>query len=184
MATLFLPPRVARELLDERQRFAQCLRNACDTDAVCDEWNPELRRLDPLMQLVKAPEYTVVGMPLVPGHYHLIRWNEGAPPSVTPVRHADGSFRVPDSSLLDKLRFLDLQSAQVVAAHRVMQAREQIAEAREKANTREARQGSILERYKAVSRTQVSMNDETPWAQNHAGYKRVRGNTRRRPGSP
>ena len=180
MSTLYLPPRVARELLDERQRFAQCLRNACDTDAVCDEWNPELRRLDPLMQLVKAPEYTVIGMPLVPGFYHLLRWNETTAPSVSPVRNADGSFRVPDSALLDKLRFLDLQSAQVVAAHKVMQARERVSAAREKANTREARQGNILERWKSVSRTQITMNTSVPWSQNHRGERAAKGHARRR----
>lgn len=175
MATLYLPPKVARELLDTRQQFAQCLRNATTVDAVCAEWGPELRRLDPLMEMRKAPEYTVIGMPLVPGFYHLIRWNETTAPSVTPVRHADGSFRVPDSALLDKLRFLDLQSAQVVAAHRVMQERERLTAERDKLRTREGRQGNILERFVATQRTQVSMNPDVPWAQNAAGFKRIRG---------
>lgn len=172
---LFVPPSVARELLDERAQFIQALLNACHQDQVCVEWDLELQRLDPRLKMLKAPEHLVIGMPLEPGFYHLVRWNENAPPSVTPVRGEHGEFRVPDSGLLEKLRGLDLQNARVVAQHKLDQARAQASHLRGKLNRRQARQEDTLERWRAVSRTQVSMNTDTPWAQNAAGATRTRG---------
>jgi hypothetical protein len=178
-SSLFVPPSVARELLDERLQFIQTLIRACAKDHICHEWDRELQRLDERMEMFKAPEQLVIGMPLEPGFYHLVRWNETAPPSVTPVRGEHGEFRVPDSGLLDKLRSLDLQNAQVVARHKLEQARAQATHERDKLNRRQARQGDILERWHAVSRTQVSMNTDTPWAQNAAGLARTRGEKRK-----
>lgn len=184
MTDLFVPPRVARELLDERMQFIQALIRACHKDAICNEWDRELQRLDERLEMLKAPEHQVVGMPLEPGFYHLIRWNEGAPPSVTPVRGEHGEFRVPDSGLLEKLKGLDLQNARVVAEHKLQQARAQISHERGKLNRREARRGDMLERWHAVSRTQVSMNTDTPWAQNAAGAVRTRGEKRKQERRP
>lgn len=182
MPHLFVPPRVKQELLEERRQFEQCILNACTTDPVCEQWNKELQRLDPRLRLVKAPEYLVIGMPLEPGYYHLVRDNETTFPTVTPVRGEHGEYREPDSRLLEQLKGMDLWNANVIAAHKLQQETERRQAEQDKHRTRDARQGDILERWHAVSRTQVSMNRETAWSQNQAGQRAAKANARgRRP---
>lgn len=171
MSRLFVPPKVARELLAERQKYVADLDAACHVDQVCKDWTRELRRLDPLLRMVRAPEYPVVGTPLLPGHYHMIRDNPGAPPSVTPVRGPNGEVD-PPGSLLERLKSMDLQDARVVAAREREQREVQASHDRDVQRHREDRDQNILEKWLAVSRTQISMNDSVPWAQNHQGTKR------------
>jgi hypothetical protein len=176
MSRIFVPPRVVRELAQESRQWAADLDKVCHTDQTCEEWTRELQGLDSRLRMVRAPDRPVLGLPLYPGCYHVIRDNDyGAPPSVvTPVRGPDGGFIEPPGRLLDALKEMDLQNSRVVAA---MQARVAAAEAqqeREKANRHERKVDEIAERWDAATRTQVSMNPDTPWAQNAAGLRQVR----------
>jgi hypothetical protein len=48
------------------------------------------------------------------------------------------------------------------------------AKRRREEQERRDRDAEVLERWKAVSRAQVSMNRDVPWSQNHAGRRGVR----------
>src|SRR5258706_6870468 len=115
---LFVPPSVARELLDERQQFSAAVERGTYSDPICEQWDRELKRLDPLLRMRRAYDAYVIGTPLLPGHYHLIRDNPGAPPSVTPVRGPGGEFVYPPGNLLDRLKTMDLWDARVAAMRR------------------------------------------------------------------
>lgn len=171
MPHLFVPPKVARELLEERREYVSLLDEACHVDEVCKDWTRELRRLDPLLRMVRAPEYPVYGTPLIPGHYHMIRANPGAPPSVTPVRGPNGEIE-PPGNLLEKLKGMDLQDARAAADMQRAQREVQAAHDRDHARHRESFDEELVERVAAVTRTQVSMNPDVPWAQNHQGTRR------------
>lgn len=170
MRHVFLPPKVARELIEERQKYVSDLDAACYVDQVCKDWTRELRRLDPLLRMVRAHEYPVIGTPLLPGHYHMIRDNQGAPPSVTPVRGPNGEID-PPGSLLERLKSMDLQDARAVADREREQREVQAAHDRDVERHASARDGELVERVLAATRTQVSMNPDVPWHQNAAGKR-------------
>jgi hypothetical protein len=176
MSRIFVPPRVARELAQESRQWAADLDKVCHTDKVCDEWTRELRGLDRRLRMVRAPDKPVLGLPLYPGCYHVIRDNDfGAPPSVvTAVRGPDGGFMEPPGKLLDALKEMDLQNPRVVAAMRARVAATEAAVEREKQQRHDEKVDEVMERWQAGTRTQVSMNPDTPWSQNAAGLRQVR----------
>lgn len=174
MARIFLPPRVARELLEERHQFAGAVERGTYTDRVCEDWTRELRKLDPRLRMRRAYEYYVIGTPLLPGHYHYVRDNEGAPPTVQPITGPDGEWCEPDGSVLEKLKRSDLQNTRVTRDLEAGRLRVELEQEREKERIRAERQDELLQRWQAASRTQVSMNRDTPWHQNAAGKRGAR----------
>ena len=174
MSRIFLPPKVARELLEERQQFASDIDKVCHSDKTCETWTRELKRLDPLLRMVRAPEHNVLGLPLHAGCYHLIRDNVGAPPSVTPVLGPDGGFTEPPGKLLDELKGMDLWDTRVERMRERIQRAEAEREERQKLARRQEKVEEITERWDAATRTQISMNRDTPWSQNAAGARQVR----------
>lgn len=174
MTRLWLPPKVSRELAEQSQEYNASLNLVCQTDEVCDEWNRELKRLDPYLRMVKAPERPVLGLPLHPAAYHILRDNPTAPTSVIPIVNGDGSPRLPPGRLLEELKGMDLQDVRVERMRERIQRESERAEERRKERVREERQEDTLERWRAVSRTQVSMNPDAPWTQNAAGRRGVK----------
>lgn len=176
MPHLFVPPKVAKELAEEqRVHYRAVLFPLFDfDDPVCKEWNPELRRLDPLIRIGRAkPMAYVPGLPVRPGFYHFLRDNQGAPPTVSAITGADDEWVEPDSGLLRKLQENDLQNPAVLVAMRAEEERVKQEEEREKLRDRDVRQDEIVERWKAGTRTQVSMNPDASWSQNAAGRRGV-----------
>jgi hypothetical protein len=171
---LFLPPKVHADLVEERRQFAADLFNVTYIDDTCVRWNRELRRLDERLSMRRAYDTPVLGMPLEPGLYHLVRDNPDAPPSVTPVRGPDGGFCEPPGGLLEQLKGMDLQNVDVVRTRARIEALEARRVERHKEELREERVEETLERWAAVSETQVSMNREQPWSQNVKGRKGVK----------
>lgn len=171
---VWVPPKVAQELAEEqRGHYRAVLFPLFDfDDPVCRQWNPELRKLDPHIRIGRAkPMAYVPGVPVRPGFYHFLRDNPGAPPTVSAITGADDEWVEPDSGLLRKLQSNDLQNPAVIVAMRAEQERIKEEEERDKLRDREARQGEILERWAAGTRTQVSLNPDVPWSQNAAGRR-------------
>lgn len=177
MSRIFLPPKVAREHRENSREFAAAIKAATFEDPVCHRWNRELARVDPLLRMVKnrSDDAWVVGTPLVPGAYHLLRVNEGAPMSVTPVVDPSGRpLPEPPGRLLEDLKAMDLQNVQVTELRRKVREESDRREERRKELVREQRRDTIAEHWKAVSETSVSMNRDTPWSQNAAGKRGVK----------
>lgn len=177
---VWLPPTVSRELLAEREQFRAVLEDQAvrakliAVKGILDQFNYELQRIDPKLELIRAQESVPAGIPMKPGYYHLVRWNEGAPPSVWPVEGPNGEFEEPTSRVFEMLKHNDLWDPRNM---RLMRQREALAEQaadRQKIRDRQERQEEIMERVAAATRTQVSMNRDTPWSQNASGRRHKR----------
>lgn len=173
---MWLPPQVSAELVEGRRQFRADLEQRMVRDAmlrvksVLDEFNYELKRIDPKLEMVRASENTH-GTPLKPGYYHVIRWNDGAPPSVMTVEGPDGEFVEPTSRVFEKLAREDLWDP---ANMRLLRQRQRLADEaaeRLKLREREDRQQEMFERYQAGTRTFVSLDRSQPWSQNVAGRR-------------
>ena len=130
------------------------------------EWTRELARLDPLLSMVKAPDCQVIGTPLVPGAYHVVRDNPGAPPSLIPIRDEEGRPIHPPGRLLDQLKAMDSWNTNVRAMQQRIRDAEEERQQRDRERRREERQEHILDHYKSVTETSISMNTDSPWTQN------------------
>lgn len=173
----FRAPDVTREQLDVRAKFTAELEQSVRSEMgrikeVFDRFNYDLEQIDPRLQLVRAAPQVAPGSPLKAGFYHLIRDNDNAPPSVITIEGPTGEFVEPSSALFDKLRENDLWNPEVMDRFRKRQDRIDQAAEKQKIREREERQDEIMERWAAATRTSVSMNRDTPWAQNAAGARR------------
>lgn len=186
--SVWVPPKVARELVDERNRFNAEMAERMEVNRLAgemDRFNYQLRQIDDKLELVFIPASADVGTtPCRPGYFHVVRRNEGAPWSVMVVEGEHGEPVEPTSRLFQKLRESDLWNPDVMRSVRDKERLAEEAYEREKQREAEARQGEILERWKAVSRAQVSMNRDTPWSQNAAGQRAAKAaaNDRRNKG--
>lgn len=177
MSRLFVPPHVADELRAESQQFASVVDNACFQDRTCIEWTRELNRLDPLLDMIKAPDQQVLGTPLVPGAYHVRRANPGAPPSLIPVVDEHGVARPhPPGYLLEQLKGMDTWNVNAASMRKRIADEQEAAAQRDEQRRTEARQAQMVKDYKSVTNASVSMNRETAWGQNARGASQQRAN--------
>lgn len=179
MGDLLLPPRVRREIQKEKwaeqraERRAAIRRLLDFDDPVCREWNPVVRKLDPLLSLARArPQAYEPGLHVRPGFYHWVRDNETADMTVEPITGPDGdSFAEPDSSLLDALRSNDLQNPRVWAALIEHRANAEAEREREHRREMDELNENIYERWLAGNRAFVSMDRSAPWTQSAKGRR-------------
>lgn len=177
MSTLFVPPAVAAELVEERRRREAATLNVLREEAVYDHWNKELRQIEPNLQLVWCPDPAPVDAAAAgakPGRWHIVRHNPAAPMTFITLEGPDGSYREPGGWMLDKLREGDLWNAQVARDREALKRRTEDARRREEARLREERDNEVIEAYKAATRTQVSMNRDVAWSQNASGQRAAR----------
>lgn len=170
MPKLFLPPGVSREL--QQERLAHHARVAALTHyaAAMDDFNADLKQIDPYLELVKAKEQIEAGTPLKPGYWHVIRHNPGAPPSIMTIEGPDGEYIEPDSGVFRQLQeWCDLQNPAVNHRRRKREQDIQAAQERRRAREREEADDEVMQRYLAGTRTQVSM--VPGWSQNTAGKR-------------
>jgi hypothetical protein len=170
VSKLWVPPRVSDEHLESTRAYNASLLQMFEFDLpLCDTWNPVLRSIDPLLRIGKARERAhAVGVR--PGFWHLLRLNDTGPYSVTTI-HVNGQYAEPTQSMLDALRDMDLQNNRVIADQRRQREAEARAKERERERDTEERLEEMQDRWNAVTRAQVSMNDATPWTQNASGRK-------------
>lgn len=173
---LWVPPKVSRELVQEREQFnAQMDEMAHQWSALetMREFNHELKRIDELLELIFVPEHAdVTGSPCRPGYWHVLRRNAGAPWSVIVLTDDQGFPVEPTSRVFEKLRQGDLWNHRSQHEQRRLERLSEEAEARRKIRDREDRQGHLEEVVKANTRTQVSMNMDSPWTQNQSSASR------------
>jgi hypothetical protein len=171
---LWVPPKVARDLREETLEHNASTLNMFDMFGPhYDKWNRELKKLDPFLRLGKAKEKaSAVGV--VPGYYHLIRINPGAPLWTMPLHDSQGRFVEPTSRMLDQLRENDMQNMRVVRDRRKAIEDKERAGEKAKQDRRDYLNEKAEEHYAARFKTRVSMNRDTPWSQNVAGRKGVK----------
>jgi Mg2+ and Co2+ transporter CorA len=177
MSRLWTPPKATREEVDQRQKYTASVEQMVDRfSTVIEQFNPELYKIDPSLELVFIkPNAQVENLPgAVPGRYHVIRKLPDGHVSLIPVVGPRGEFVEPDSGLFTWLAQADLWNERTRRAREEMQARADAARLRQKEREGEERIAELKERYAAISRTQVSMNRDSAWGQNVAGAKKQR----------
>lgn len=182
MPNMFVPPSVTQELLEQRYaREAEAFKALRDENhwQWVQEFNHDLKSVDHRLQLVWCPDPAPVEAAAAgaqPGRWNLVRHNEGAPISCIPLVGENGEYREPGSWVFDMLRRSDLWNPAVTRDRKRAERELKGAKERREQLETEERRERMLDSWKAVSRTQVSMNTSVPWAQNMAGFRRTRGN--------
>jgi hypothetical protein len=164
---LILPEHVVRDIRAERQAdFERGVRTG-----VCQQFTRELQRIDPGLELVWWPEHASAPG-FIPGRYHVV-WHHptGGPGSVEPFTDELGGYREPDSGVFDMVRASDMWDDRVLADQKHVRDRALKAQEKREREEREEIAREAEERWQAVTRTQVSMNRDTPWTQNASGRR-------------
>lgn len=168
MTRLWTPPSVTRELKDNTNKARAEMMQMVYLKGVMDDFNRELRDIDPYLELALASEKILAGNPLKPGFWHIIRHNPGAPPSVMTIEGPNGEYVEPTSEVFRMLKE-DNDMWNPASMHRKRKREEELDRAKERRKERERkeRKDEMLERYAAATRTQVSM--VPGWSQNVKG---------------
>jgi hypothetical protein len=170
---MWVPPQYqqAREEFEAEMRQRLANGELKRVKGILDEFNHELRRIDGKLEMVRAPaDCGLTGMK--PHYYHVVRWNESTAPTFITIQGDNGEFVEPTSRVFEMLREGDLWDPQVMRKVRQARSNADAAAAKYRAKENASRQEEIRERVAAVTRTQVSMNRDTPWTQNAAGARR------------
>lgn len=176
MPHLFVPPAVARGLREETARRTTEAMKAVRGEHIAgwvDDFNRELRAIDPALKLVWAPDplpVDAVGSGARPGRWHVMRHNPGTVPSFLCIED-NGEYVDPDSRVFDRLRRMDWWNAEVNRDRRRVQADLERARGKREAEELKQMDEQVIERYKALNTASVSMNRSTAWTQNRAGRR-------------
>lgn len=163
---LLLPDHVVRDVRGERAAQIEM----GERNAACAEYTRELKRIDSYLEMVFFPERAPAQPGMVPGAYHVVRWNPTAAPTVEAlVDHFGGPLAL-GSWVYDKVRASDLWNAEVVKDRERFEKRALAARDAAKAREQEDHMTELRERADAAWRTQVSLTD-APWSQNAAGRR-------------
>jgi hypothetical protein len=195
MSPLVLPPRLTRKLEQERAEREAVALAALQGDSR-DQWrrefNAQLERVVHGMKLMWCPDpapLDAVAQGAHPGRWNLV-WPgySGGPLTVQPLVlvdgepsiGGDGGFVEPGSWVFDRLAQMDLWSERVQRERRRIKREAEEAKRRREEQERRDFDLECLEAWKAVSRTQVSMNTDTAWGQNARGAAQARGERKRK----
>jgi hypothetical protein len=186
--TLFVPPRVARELAEETQRRQTEALKAISVERGfkwVQDFNRDLDAIEYDLQLVWCPDpapLDAVACGAHPGRWHVYRPATSGPMScLALVRNREtgevqlggqGDFVEPGSWVFERLKAQDWWNEKVLTERRRCERRLEEARRKREEDERAEFNREMYERYMAVSRTQVSMNRDVPWAQNAAGLRR------------
>lgn len=178
---MWVPPQYvqAREEFEHEMRVRVASTELARVKGVLDEFNHELRRIDAQLEMVRAPaDCGLTGMK--PHYYHVVRWNEGTAPTFFVIEGEHGEFVEPTSRVFENLREGDLWDPAVMRRVRQRHSDAEAAAAKMRARENASRQEEIAERVAAVTRTQVSMNTDTPWTQNASPASRRDAGSRKK----
>lgn len=182
MSSLWVPPRVSESLSDESLRRQTVALNAAMTDE--SPWLRAFNRrlgdeIEHGVELIFCPDpapVELVSIGAAPGRWGvLVPGKRGGPASVIALKGDDGGFVEPGEFVFDWLRANDWQNPAVMRERALAQEREKEAKLKVELAERERMNDEVLEAYLAGTRAQVSLNTDTPWAQNAKGYQKVRG---------
>jgi hypothetical protein len=179
---LWVPPKVSRELLAEREQYRADLDDSAVREKILrvkgllDEATYRLRAAfgDDLLEVVRAPGTVKIDSAMKPNYYVIIRWNEGAPPTVINIEGPNGEFVDLDGNIDAAVRMMhanDMRNPAVRRSFTEAKERARVEAERQKVRDREERLEEMRDRLNAATRTSVSMNRDQPWTQNSSGRR-------------
>jgi hypothetical protein len=172
---MWVPPKYvqAREEFEHEMRQRVAYGELERVKGILDEFNHELRRIDDKLEMVRAPaDCGLTGMK--PHYYHVVRWNEGAPPTFIVVEGENGEFVEPTSRVFEKLKAGDLWDPANMRRIRQRHANAEAAAAKLRERENAARREELADQACCVGDQDAGL-DEPGYAvaaQNHAGTKR------------
>lgn len=176
--SLWVPPKVSQELLDERARREAAVQKVALVEERWKwkkEFDAQLDRIVEGMQIVFCPdpcplEANAAG--LQPGRWNLV-WPgyRGGPLNVKALEDDSGAFVEPGSWVFDMLAREDMWNERATRERNRIKREADEAKARRVERERAARDQDMLDRYLAATRTFVSMDRSQPWTQNASGRK-------------
>jgi hypothetical protein len=171
--SLWVPPAVSRELRESTQEHNEATLSMFYLDqGVCVKWNKEsspLRKFDPLMRVGKAKPSADPTL-VVPGYYHLIRINPGAPLTAMPL-HVRGEFVEPGEWMIDLLRSMDLQNPQVTREREERKRKQEAQAEKDKLDKRAMRDEKLMEAWRAHDRPKFNFDPEVKWTNSTDGKR-------------
>jgi hypothetical protein len=158
-----------------REQHTQSVLEGMHTHGVLEEWERELKALDPYLHLIRAKENAITPG-LKPGYWHVMRIDPlGGPPTLIVLEGPDGEFREPGAWVYDKLRSMDMWNDRAMREQKRLAKQMEDAQQKRKEREDQDRQEEIMERWKAATQVRVSMSRDNPWSQNAAGRRGARG---------
>jgi hypothetical protein len=176
--SLWTPPKVDRDLREQTQAHASEVTGMVERfRGILKHYTRELKAIDPYLELIFAPP-NAEAPGLVPGRYHVMRHNPGAPPSLIPIQGPNGEFSEPTSQVFEQLKSTDLWNTAVGHERRRREEAAERASVRAKEREQAERAEEVKDRWNAATRTFVSMDRSKPWSQNAAGRRGAGGGRR------
>lgn len=170
--SLWVPPTADPGLAARAEVDAQRRAYAEEKIAQYEHFNKELYAIDPYLELVRVREDAPDDDPAVwPGYWHVTKHNPGAPDSWMVIHGDNGEWAEPTSRIFEKLAEGDMWRDEYGRRARKRQAERAAAKEREKENRQALLAEELRDRVNAATRTFVSMDQSTPWSQNHAGRR-------------
>lgn len=148
MQEIWVPPAQKKRDLEARREHEGLLQEQLVRHAHMEEWNKEVRRIDPYLEIVWAPANASEIGGIKPNRYCLLRHNPTAPPTVRPLE-IDGEYADLGSWVFDVIRSSDLWRDEVVRDRKRNEQQLERQKERREAREREERQEEIGERLHA-----------------------------------
>ncbi len=153
---LWVPEReAARQAENARAEQARVL-GAVELHHDVAFWNRELRRIDPYVQVVKAPANSQRA-DLKPGYFHILRIPPAQQPTIIAHETDDGGYRELDSGIFQTLRNADMWNSERQRDRQKRIREAEKAQARQEDREREERVEQIMDRAKSLWNPGVSM---------------------------
>lgn len=132
----------------------------------------ELRRIDPYLTLERVHANAPDDDPAtIPGYWHIVRHNPGAPDTWEPITGEHGEYVEPTSRIFDKLAEGDMWRDDYGRRARKRQARAAADRERDKERRRAAKALEFNERAAAATQVRISFDRDHRWTQNTAGRR-------------
>lgn len=198
MSKLWVPPVVEKRLREESARREQAALRTLSTEHRFKwkrEFDAQLDRVVPGMVLAWCPEpapLDAVAQGALPGRWHVMwpAYNGGPLVNLLPLVRdwgtgdarlgGEGDYAEPGSWVFDKLAEADMWNDRAMRDRRRIQREAEEAKRRRKEIEDAEFDLETFEHWKAVSRTQISMNRDTAWGQNARGASIARAERKRR----
>lgn len=152
MPSLYLPEAARSEIESDRAAIAA---QYMTVKGQLEHYNPMLKRIDPMLELVRAHDRTAEGSPMKAGYYHILRHAPGHPTTILPLEYDNGERREPGSWMFTYLEEQDMWNDRARRASRNRSERIRDAAARQREQESQERVADYNERWKSANSTQI-----------------------------
>lgn len=152
MPTIYLPESSRSGIEQDR---VEVLQQFSSIKSVIDAFEPDLRRIDPHLRIVKAHDNLPANSQLKAGYWHILRLAPGHPTTILPLEYDNGEYREPGSWIFPFMEEQDMWNDRAMRASRNRAERLRAAEARHRDFEARQRADQFNERLASANRTSI-----------------------------